>query len=82
MSTGPEFWGTLAGGEICDGDVQSPINIDTDSVISANFGIFEVDGYNDMTMTGTEVHNNGHTSKFIQKKLEKSNERKINWNGF
>ncbi|XP_072047929.1 carbonic anhydrase 14-like [Amphiura filiformis] len=63
---GPEFWATLHGGEECGGESQSPINVDTDNLVPKNFGPWEIE-YEDISLFGTEMHNNGHTLQISMK---------------
>ncbi|AXT62091.1 carbonic anhydrase family protein [Aquimarina sp. AD10] len=60
---GPEFWSTLCNGAWvdCAGNVQSPINIITDSVIEDG----DINNINiNYTESKTDIFNNGHTLQF------------------
>ena len=63
---GPEFWSTLEGGELCDGDRQSPIDIHTDDTVEQEFEPWTLQGYDNEGTDGphlTILLNNGHTCK-------------------
>ncbi len=62
-SSGPEFWADLCGEDWkdCDGSVQSPINIITDSVLE-DASINNIN--TNYTVSGTNIFNNGHTIQF------------------
>ncbi|KAF0305403.1 putative carbonic anhydrase 3 [Amphibalanus amphitrite] len=57
---GPQFWGSL-GFPSCDGDLQSPINIDTEEIPKYEYNdLFNFKHYDDVASRIT-VTNNGHT---------------------
>lgn len=60
--TGPDHWAEIDGA-FCDGESQSPIDIDTGNVVLQDYEDWTMEGYNFDEEVGyaTLVSNNGHT---------------------
>jgi len=76
---GPEFWGSLCNGDWidCDGNVQSPIDIITNTVVEDG----DINNINiNYTESKTDILNNGHTIQFTYDRGSSASLNNIDYN--